>query len=341
MASIGPGSPLPSILLEIQYAYEVGITEIILQSPIPWTPEQQSRLAEAIEGLKGPGSDITISIALDCNPPQSWLRDNPDEASTSKVDGVTYPSIGSIKWKDETQSRTKVLLTTLDSDIRSGRVTGVILRGLENGQWIRSGAYDSSPAHRASFRQWVTSRYSDIETLKSAWNDPSLGSLESISLPDFAEPESPQELFLSIETEQSKIDYNLFLSEHTAAFIVDLATAIRAQTNPEFSIFAAYPNLLEHTGTAAGRWGIRELQAGPVDGMVTQLHSRHRQVGQHGYFALPIFSASQTLSLDATYTGIGYDSNARAINIPGTFIPNHIFNLVARNAVITTLSGTT
>ena len=52
MASIAPGSHLPSILLEIQYAYEVGITEIILQSPIPWTPEQQSRLAEAIEGVR-------------------------------------------------------------------------------------------------------------------------------------------------------------------------------------------------------------------------------------------------------------------------------------------------
>jgi hypothetical protein len=88
MASITPGSHLPSILLEAQYAYEVGINEFIISTSIPSSTQQEELISQAIKGVKAIGEDTTLMLALDCNPSQTWLRENPDEASTTNIDGM-------------------------------------------------------------------------------------------------------------------------------------------------------------------------------------------------------------------------------------------------------------
>lgn len=326
MASITPGSHLPSILLEAQYANEVGITKFILSTPIPSTPKENEQLVQAIDGIKNIGDDTTLTLALDCNPSQSWLRQNPDEASIIKIDGATYPSVGSQKWQAHIDSGITKLLNMLSSDIKGNRVTGVILNGLENGQWIRTGAKDASPAHEAAFSAWRSQKYLSL--------DPGVVSASP-------EAESVLSTFFSTHQEQDIIDYYEFLSQQTASHIIELASLVRTATNPKFTILASHPNVLEFSDPATGSWGMGTLHENEINGIISKPHSAHRQLGQHGYFASPIFPSIQTLTIDDTYTGIAYQQNSHSIEVPGTYIASNIMNLMTRNSILSAISGTT
>lgn len=341
MASVGPASHLPSILIEAQYAHEVGLREFILQSPLPSSDREKERLRQAITGLLAMSEDTKVSLALDCNPSQSWLRENPEEASTITKDDLRYPSISSTKWKQITQSRLAEILNSYEAEIRNNRVFGITLQALEGGRWMRTGGYDSSDVHKKDFRDWLKRRYENIEALNVSWAHTSYESFDGVLHPGRIEYDMVTPTFYRSEDGMSNIDYHRFVDHAVLRFIAGLTAQIRAETDTEFEILAHAPAILEDTAPETGAWGRGTLETAGLNGTMTLLQSRHRQVGQHGYFASPVFQGTHTLSVDNTYTSIGYDTIAKSIKGPDTYITEHVYNLMARNAILSAISGTT
>jgi hypothetical protein len=206
---------------------------------------------------------------------------------------------------------------------------------------MRTGGYDSSDAHKKDFRVWLKRRYENIEALNLSWANTSHESFDGIEHPTRINYDTATPSFFNIEDEMNRIDYHRFVNHAVLRFIAGLTSQIRAETDTAFEILAHAPGLLENTAPETGAWGRGALEAAGLDGTMTRLQSRHRQVGQHGYFASPTFQDTHTLSVDNTYTSIGYDTAAKSIKVPGTYIPDHVYNLMARNAILSAISGTT
>ena len=278
LVSIASGAHLPSIFMEVQYAYETGITEFIIKTPLPSNDQHQIQLKQTIDGIRDLGDDITITLALDCNPAPVWLAENPDEVSTTESNSGSLPSIGSAEWRANIGVRIQQLLILVDYYVNKNIVVGVILQGLESGRWNQIGTPDESPAQQLAFRNWIMNHYGNIDAVNAAWKTANLDTPEAILLNDALAPVSEFEVFFLPETDQRFIDYNKFLSETTSSLITETAALIRAHTNPQFKIMASYPDVLENLDPSAGNWGFESTHDSSISGTLTYPLAEHRQV---------------------------------------------------------------
>ena len=335
--AITNGSHFPSVLKELQYALESGIYSFVLSTPLPTTEAERSELSKILERIQRLDEHIQIWLAFNCNPSASWLRNHPNDKSTIKHDGMIYPSLGSAAWISSTQAQLEQVLNTLQGFMDAEYLTGVVLEGLENGDWTRSNAYDQSLVHQKAFQEWLAEKYTDSATLQVAWNDETLSEWSSIPVPTPAMPDAFLPVFYTPETEAIYIDYHRFINETTTSTINALADTIKNLAPPTFTVHASYGNALEYSHAASGNWGTHGLDAALIDGLTTFPLTQEKGVGHHAFLAAPPYTHQQWLSIDPIYTGIQYEKSKDDIQVSGTYQPKQIDNLMTRNAGVTAL----
>ncbi|MFP6583650.1 MAG: beta-galactosidase [Candidatus Hydrogenedentota bacterium] len=335
--SIAPGSYLPAIQEEMRYARTAGLTDFIVQTPLPRSDEERKELGVTLEQLFAGNESDTYWLAVDCNPPMSWLRDHPDEAVLDDSGEAVRPSITSRLWIDNTRSNLNTLLAALESRRTSGVFTGILFEALTDGLWKQGEFRDTTPEFTAHFRRWLQTKYININLLHAVWSDDTLSDWNDITVP--ADPLEPtnNEVFFDTETQQRQIDYAQFISEETAGVISSIAFTIRTETSDTFSIYASTANVLSGDAADAGTWHIGALRESALTGIA----SRSPSATFRGRLATPVLPGFSYIYLDASFTGIQYDPASEEIVVPPNYDASILQQSLTRNAALTATHETT
>ncbi len=340
--SVGAGAHLPSVLKELQFAIESGVYSFLVSTSLPQNEEEQLQLSQIITRILNLDSEVRIELAINCNPPIGWLREHPDDTSTSHQEGLSYPSIGSEAWMNWAQENLAEMTNSIQEFTDAGLVQGVVLEGMENGHWLSDNmAYDQSPIHQQAFQEWLSNKYESIEALQQAWNDKEFTNWESIITPSKVVVDAVTPMFYSPPTQLRLIDYHQFLNEVTASTINTLSQTVKKGASEIFRVSIPYGNVFEYPHAASGNWGEANLDYTVIDGLVTFPQSQEKGMGRHAFFAAPPYINNSWVSLDSIYTGIQYDKSSDSIQVPGTYYPTQIDKLMARNGAIASLYNVT
>lgn len=335
--SVAPGSHLPAIQEEMLYARTAGLTDFIVQTPLPRSDEEREELKSTLEQLFAANESDTYWLAVDCNPPLSWLRDHPDEAVLNDSGEPVRPSVASRLWIDNSRSNLDTLLAMLESPRSSGVFTGILFEALTDGLWKQGAFRDTTPAFTAHFQQWLQNKYIDINLLHAVWSDDTLSDWNDITIPTAPAEPANNEVFFDPKTQQRQVDYAQFISEETASLISTFADRIRTKTSDTFSIYASTANVLAGDAADSGTWHIDALRESPLTGIATRSPSAMFQ----GRLAAPVLPGLNYIYLDASFTGVQYDPASEETMVPPNYDASILQQSLTRNAALTATNTTT
>jgi len=177
-----------------------------------WKPGNQLDMAIALKELQGvvdASPNAIIFIRLHVNPPNWWMKENPDEMVvfaegpaedegeveriiSRDFDRVMRVSLASEKWLADAGAITAQFCRLLANSPHGGRVAAIQPACGAYGEWHYWGGGhepDFSKPMLARFRKALRAKYGSDEKLREAWGDPS----ESLALAELASVEQRDE----------------------------------------------------------------------------------------------------------------------------------------------------
>lgn len=201
-----------------------------------------------------PKANVMVQVCVDA--PKWWMEENPDELVKSQDQTVvttgsfhqTSVSMSSTLYQQQVAEVLKALVSHMENASYAHRVVGIRLvagrtfewmqNGVENGQLI-----DYSQAALDGFRGYLTNLYGTDAKLQSAWNDSSI-TLATVEIPNADERNTTDSVALLNPSAQRKvIDYNQYLGEASANYLLSCAGAIKENMTAQW-IVGAYNGYL-------------------------------------------------------------------------------------------------
>lgn len=311
-ANMNLGADLPAVADEIRMAADAGVHRFVLAAPLPWGQEAASMetVYNGLQLIVEADQEATVFLHLSLNPPEQWLSDHPDDAST--VDGTreSYPCIASPQWLKDVKAALKKLLLGVGGSVYAEHVRGYIPACLEKGCWFRTGGYDTSKANTAGFRRWLLNRYGADPALQASWSDAEV-TLETASIPQQPDTGDSRHVFLVLPEMQRQVDYLRYVSESTAEAIAEIAAHIKKTGGTTAQVLVPYGHSFELVDNEAGHFALGKLFDSPVDGYIGLVSDGDRGLRDVEIFTGPVHSAlyhgKQWHLIDDTPTGIARD----------------------------------
>lgn len=166
---------------------------------------------------------------MDANGNTELLVTRPDEAALTSY----QVSMASEAYQTDVQKVIKQLVQHMTEASYAERVIGVRFVAGRTHEWMQYGVgsgqvVDYSTATLEAFRTWLTEKYSTDATLQTAWNDSNV-TLATAAIPTSAERNpSIDTAILDSSSHQKVIDYNTFLGEAGAEYMVACAQAAKS-----------------------------------------------------------------------------------------------------------------
>lgn len=223
--------------------------------------------------------------------PRDWEKRYPDAAYAYADGGSAEPSL----YDDAFWG---VAEDCLESFIRKVRMleTGSMVLGvhLERGEWFYAdgAGYDTSPAARGAFRNWIRMRYrDDIVAVRAAWFDGSL-EFDKIDIPPYEQATPAGEEFVRTSRKARKwVDFHLFLSDQIVDRIAKLAYRVKKASDGYFLVAVSYGYTFEWSHPANGHLSLGKLLRTPeVDIIAGPPSYKNREPGGSAPFPGPIDS---------------------------------------------------
>lgn len=260
---------------------------------MPLTPEN---IDSTMEMLLDVNPDLKVLPRIILNPPQWWLRDNPDEVLRSwNVPAAQYKTIprasfGSEAWRQYWAPALANTIRYFESkwgDHIFGYHPGMGDCGEHTHCWWDN-VCDFSPRQEKNFRIYLQKKYSDIGALNQSWQK-EYRSFDDILLPDgirFADNTPRAKALFLPEKEMDLIDFQEFTSEIVADIIREEAKVVK-DTLRELGetkvcgVFYGYINLVANsTQTTSGHNALTKvLQSPDIDFICGPLSYAARQNG--------------------------------------------------------------
>lgn len=176
---------------------EVGINLVSCDSSLSlgWRKAEEfdpEPILAEIGGVLDANPNAKINIRLHMNPPYWWLRDNPQECiiyrtKEGDVEGIDNgeqtrliahdsdmhmrASVASEKWLNEATEKLVLFLKALEGTPEGDALMSVQFAYGIYGEWHNFGT-DVSENMVRFFKNWLRTKYSTEDELKTAWNDP-------------------------------------------------------------------------------------------------------------------------------------------------------------------------
>ncbi|MCD6352033.1 MAG: beta-galactosidase, partial [Armatimonadetes bacterium] len=235
--------------------------------------------------------------------PRWWSEQHPDDIVLMDPGDGKYvpfmhsgnkpaPSWASEQWRKDTVEGLRRLIAHVEASPFADRCIGYHLASGTTEEWMMWGAnenqwVDYSPANQARFRQWLRTRYGDVEALRRAWGDPQV-TFETAQIPTKAQRQACQFGCLRDPArEQQVLDFYLYNSDLVADTICYFAHAVKEITHRRKTVGVFYGYLLQLCGEQrqqnAGHLALEKVLASPdVDFLCSPTSYYFRQLGGEG-----------------------------------------------------------
>lgn len=274
---------------------------------------------ETLEGAP----DAKIMIALDADPPEWWLNENPGERAVNNAGG-TYSngvSYASQKWRQDAGEYYRAILEHALSQPYAGHIFAVKINAGATCEWQQYGMTldtcgDYSQASLNAFRAWLTEKYGTDAALRTAWGDSSV-TLATAAIPSREERlPSGYRTVLDGKKQRNVIDYHLFASDMVTDSILYLAGIVKEVTDGNW-IVGTYNGYMINALTYEGNGIVnssfsRLLESDLVDFYCSPILYDARMSGMSaGYMTMvdSILDAGKMFFLEVDERTVFYDDN--------------------------------
>ena len=274
---------------------------------------------ETLEGAP----DAKIMIALDADPPEWWLNENPGERAVNNAGG-TYSngvSYASQKWRQDAGEYYRAILEHALSQPYAGHIFAVKISAGATCEWQQYGMTldtcgDYSQASLNAFRAWLTEKYGTDAALRTAWGDSSV-TLATAAIPSREERlPSGYRTVLDGKKQRNVIDYHLFASDMVTDSILYLAGIVKEVTDGNW-IVGTYNGYMINALTYEGNGIVnssfsRLLESDLVDFYCSPILYDARMSGMSaGYMTMvdSILDAGKMFFLEVDERTVFYDDN--------------------------------
>ncbi|MDE2126595.1 MAG: hypothetical protein KGJ62_08395 [Armatimonadetes bacterium] len=189
---------------------------------------------------------------------EDWRKNNRNEMAWTAEGLSSEPSIGSDAFWELAAEGLKALVHHLVACPIGDRVAGY---HLEHAEWFQpaDAGFDTSPAARNAFRNWLIHRYKgNLVSLRAAWYSGSV-TFDSVDVPKPTPEPAPHAAFLDGRRQRSIIDYCEFVSECTASRLCDLAGAAKEACAWRALVSVCYGYTLEFSHAGSGHLALGKL----------------------------------------------------------------------------------
>lgn len=201
-----------------------------------------------------PKANVMVQIGVDA--PKWWMDNHPDELVKNQ-DGTVITtgsfqqksvSMSSALYQQQVAEVLKSLVSHMERASYAHRVVGIRLVAGRTFEWMQNGVenrqlIDYSQAALNGFRSYLTKLYGTDAKLQSAWNDGSV-TLGTAEIPSKDERNATDWVaLLNPSTGQKVIDYNNYLGEASANYLLSCADAIKERMTAKW-IVGAYNGYL-------------------------------------------------------------------------------------------------
>ena len=201
-----------------------------------------------------PKANVMVQIGVDA--PKWWMEQHPNELVKNQ-DGTVITtgsfqqksvSMSSALYQQQVAEVLKSLVSHMENASYAHRVVGIRLVAGRTFEWMQNGVkngqlIDYSQAALNGFRSYLTKLYGTDAKLQSAWNDGSV-TLGTAEIPSKDERNATDWVaLLNPSTGQKVIDYNNYLGEASANYLLSCADAIKANMTAQW-IVGAYNGYL-------------------------------------------------------------------------------------------------
>ena len=177
---------------------------------------------------------------MDSNGETHLLVTHPDEAALTGY----QVSMASAAYQKDVSKVIRAITEHMTEASYAGRIIGIRLVAGRTYEWMQYGVesgqlIDYSEATLTGFRSWLQERYGSADALQEAWDDSSV-TFENASIPTAGERNPDGETALlnaGIGSQKKTIDYNTFLGETSARYLVKCADAAKG-VRPEWLVGA-------------------------------------------------------------------------------------------------------
>lgn len=206
--------------------------------------------------------------------------------------GKPAPSWASEAWRKDTVEGLRKLIAHVEASPYADRCIGYHLASGTTEEWMMWGGnedqwVDFSPVNVARFRQWLRSKYGEVERLRQSWGDGAVA-FETAAIPTKAQRQRTELGSLRDPAkEQAVVDYYLYNSDLVADTICYFAKAVKEVTKREKTVGVFYGYLLQLCGEQrqqnAGHLALEKVLASPdVDFLCSPTSYAFRQLGGEG-----------------------------------------------------------
>jgi beta-galactosidase len=211
-----------------------------------------SSLREDFEKIIKADLQAKIIIRLYLDPPQWWVRANPEHACHTVGGEKFRQCFASGKWKEETGKAMKDCIAWLKESPYSEYTVGIHVAAGATEEWYchRPHRNDQNPLRLSVFREWLFQKYNGrAADLRKAWKDDAVTFATAMPV---AMDKQPEEKWLIPSEEQQTMDSFRFHAELLADAITYFCKVVKDATDREWltGVFYGY-----HIGITDPRFG--------------------------------------------------------------------------------------
>ena len=301
------GGPEDCFGRQIGLAAQAGVDFVSFPVDLPWPPPGRSPDWRA--------SDLACKVVLNANPhalliprvpmdpPEWWRRAYPEDVMQWENGRRDKACVASPRYRAAAAERVAALVEHLEA--RFGEhLAGYHPCGQNTGEWFYEGSWEHplsgyAPADLTAWRQWLSARYGNDETLRRAWGDPAAG-CATASLPTAAARHaSPQGVFRDPIKERALMDFAEFQQSAMADCVCAFAHAVRTASAGRKLVLFFYGygfefGALPNGPAVAGHYALRRVLDCPdVDVLCSPISYFDRGPGG----GAPAMSAAESVAL--------------------------------------------
>ena len=142
-------------------------------------------LDQGVENILSNNPDARIVLLTGVYPPYSWHKYYNNETYLKDINGsLKYPDPHSLIYLTAAGQYISNLVAHVEAQSYSRSIVGYQISLFDGGEWVMPvGYWGYSGATCTAFQSWLQEKYSTVENLRTAWNDPTVASFETISVP--------------------------------------------------------------------------------------------------------------------------------------------------------------
>lgn len=189
-----------------------------------------------------PDEYLILTIGFDA--PQWWIDENPDHCVTDNEGKISGPSMASKKAYEDLTKAASDLLAHMMEQPYWNRVVALVPTGFTTAEWIWYGSGQTTVDYSAGaleiWREWLEKKYGTDQELRKAWGQNG-ASIKNAHVPTFDESKGDKyPTLLSPETQQDILDYNEFLHDTNAEWLMAACKIVTDMTDDSLIVGTYY-----------------------------------------------------------------------------------------------------